>query len=147
MDLVLPLAIGAATFGALLCFWLAWNRLSDWAPATAKRRGSDYREAEQDQDRAFFGAFRNWRWTDNDGNRWTRIDVSYADDAGIEHRATIARYVHRGAIMDCYFLVWYQKANPDRASARGPLSFLLFGLLIGGVGVAALFRVMMAAAH
>lgn len=130
MDLALPLVIGAATFGSLLCFWLSWNRLSDWAPATAKRHASDYSDAEQEQDRAFFGVFRNWRWTDSDGNRRTRIDVIYADKGGAEHRATVTRYVHRGAILDAYFPVWYNKANPDRASSQGPLSFLLFGLLI-----------------
>jgi hypothetical protein len=144
MALVFPLAIGAATFLALLCFWLAWNRLSDWAPATAKRRGSDYGEAEQDQDRMAFGLMRNWRGTDSEGARRTRIDVVYADDSGAEHRATVTRYIHRGAILDGYFPVWYQKANPDRASSMGPFSFLLFGLLIG-VGVAELFRVMIAA--
>jgi len=144
MDLALPLAIGAATFGALLCFWLAWNRLSDWAPATARRRASDYGDAEQEQDRAFFGAFRNWRWTDSDGNRRTKIDVIYADESGAEHRATVTRYVHRGAILDAYFPVWYNRANPGRASSQGPLSFLLFGLLMG-VGVAELFRIMLTA--
>jgi hypothetical protein len=146
MDMALPLAIGAATFAALICFWLAWNRLSDWAPATAKRRASDYSDAEQDQDRAFFGLTRNWRWTDSDGERRTHIDVIYADESGAEHRATITRYVHRGAIMDGYFPVWYNKANPNRASSLGPVSFLLFGLLIGA-GVVQLFRVMMGAAH
>lgn len=141
MDLVFPLAIGGATFGALLCFWLAWNRLSDWAPAVAKRRGSDYGEAEQDQDRMAFGLLRNWRWTDSEGARRTKIDVIYADENGAEHRATVVRYIHRGAILDGYFPVWYRKANPDRASSLGPLSFLLFGLLIG-VSVIELFRIM-----
>jgi hypothetical protein len=146
MASVLPLAIGAATFLALICFWLAWNRLSDWRPATAKRRASDYSEAEQDQDRAMFGLMRNWRWTDSEGARRTRIDVVYADEEGSEHRATVTRYIHRGAILDAYFPVWYQKANPDRASSQGPLSFLLFGLLIG-VSVVELFRLMMTGAH
>jgi hypothetical protein len=139
MALVFPLAIGAATLLALVCFWLAWNRLSDWQPVVARRRASDYRDAEQEQDREAFGLMRNWRWTDSDGMRRTRIDVVYADTDGIEHRATVTRYVHRGAILDGYFPVWYQKANPGRASSQGPLSFLLFGLLIG-VGVVTLFH-------
>jgi hypothetical protein len=146
MALVFPLATGAATFLALLCFWLAWNRLSDWRPVVAKRRASDYSDGEQDQDRAMFGLLRNWRWTDSEGARRTKIDVVYADEEGAEHRATVTRYIHRGAILDGYFPVWYQKANPDRASSQGPLSFLLFGLLIG-VGVAELFRVTMGATH
>lgn len=143
MALVFPLAIGTATFLALLCFWLAWNRLSDWQPVVAQRRASDYRDAEQEQDREAFGLMRNWRWSDSDGMRRTRIDVVYADTDGIEHRATVTRYVHRGAILDGYFPVWYQKANPDRASSQGPLSFLLFGLLIG-VGVVTLFHSLVA---
>src|SRR4051794_17257276 len=142
MALVFPLAIGAATFLALVCFWLAWNRLSDWLPATARRRGSDYGDTEQDQDRAAFGLLRNWRWTDSEGARRTRIDVVYADSDGAEHRATVTRYIHCGAIVDAYFPVWYQKANPDRASSLGPLSFLLFGLLIG-VSVVTLFHTLM----
>ncbi len=141
MSPFLPAVIGIATFFALLCFWLAWARLSGWAPAVARRRASDYSDAEQDQDRAAFGLMRNWRWTDNDGRRRTHIDVVYQDAAGTERRASITRYIQRGSILDGYFPIWYEKANPDRASSIGPFSFLLLGLAIGVV-VIELFRVM-----
>jgi hypothetical protein len=146
MSLYLPLAIGAATFFSLFCFWLAWTRLSDWAPVTARRRGSDYGEAEQDQDRAWPRIAQNWDWTDVDGARRTEIEVMFEDKSGTRRYATITRYIHRGNVIDGWFPVWYLKADPNRTSGNGPFSFTLMGL-IGVAATVMMFHLMTAAPH
>jgi hypothetical protein len=134
MASLLPLAIGAAVFAMLFFFWMAWWRVSDWRPAVATLRWSDYGDQEQADDRAPFGLARHWSWSDSD--RRTDMEVVYRDASGTERHANIVRYIRRGSILDQAFPIWYLKAKPDKASPTGPLPFLFFGLMSGAAAFA-----------
>ena len=139
---LLIIAAPALMLAMLWCLWRAARLFFSWNPAAAHVRNSGYSELEQ-QDDYWHGdnrlaTMRGWDWRDGEGSRSIEDEVTFDDADGNMRRAAIRRQVARGRRPDGIITIWYDPADPARATAFGPGSWALMALLCAG-GLASLF--------
>jgi hypothetical protein len=117
--------------GILYCAYRAVTLFTAWRPAAAVVWSSDYTEDQQRDDFWGFGFRRGWRLTDGDNSRLIEETVHYQDEDGERHAAEVKRYVRRGWRPDGAHVIWYDRANPDSATAIGPGHWLFIALALG----------------
>lgn len=130
--------------GLLYCLYRAATLFAAWRPAAAVVWGSDYTDAERRDDFWGFGLLRGWRITDGDHQRLIEETVHYQDADGERHVAEVKRYVRAGWRPSNAHIVWYDTADPDRATALGPGHWLLSA---AGLAVALVMLVTTATQH
>jgi hypothetical protein len=126
-------ATPALVLAILYCVYRAVTLLTTWRPAAAVVWGSDYTETEQADDFWGFGFQRGWRLTDSDESRLIEETVHYQDEDGERRVASVNRYVRRGWQPDGAHVIWYDTADPNRATAFGPGYWLITAIALGVV--------------
>lgn len=119
----------------LYCGWRGLSLLARWRPAAATVWRGDYGELEQLEDfwlKSDRATSRGWSPFDGEDRREIEEIVSFEDEAGTRHRAPIRRQVARGCRPDSVYIIWYDPADPRKATARGPWSWLGGALLAAG---------------
>ncbi|HEX4693138.1 DUF3592 domain-containing protein [Sphingomonas sp.] len=137
-------ATPALMLGLLYCLYRAATLFAAWRPAAAVVWGSDYTDAERRDDFWGFGTLRGWRITDGDHQRLIEETVHYQDADGEAHVTEVKRYVRAGWRPSGAHIVWYDTADPDRATALGPGYWLLSA---GGLAVALVMLISTAMQH
>jgi hypothetical protein len=133
----------AALLGwATMVFGLWWVAvmLAGWQSAAATVTKSDYTDTDQWQDRWAHGNYRlmsgNSGLLDDEDSRLVHEDIAYTPADGRERHAMVTRRVARarwrGGPAGAY-VVWYDQANPDRVTPRGPFYWLWVAAVGGGV--------------
>ena len=65
-------------------------------------------------------------------HRETNEIVTFEDQEGRRHRANIRRQVQQGWKPDSVYTIWYDPADPHRATVNGPGSWALGALVAAG---------------
>jgi len=128
---LITFAAPALMLGVLYCLYRAATLLAAWKPAAAVVWATDYSDAERRDDFWGMGAVRGWRMTDGDHQRLIEETVHYQDDDGERHVAAVKRYVRAGWRPDGVHRIWYDSADPDRATAFGPSYWLMIAVALG----------------
>lgn len=116
----------------LYCGWRAGRLLLNWRPATATVWRGDYGELDQWEDfwiKPDHLTTRGWSIADAAEHRETNEVVAFHDQEGRRHRANVRRQVQQGWKPDGVYTIWYDPADPTRATAYGPGSWLVSALL------------------
>ncbi|NKJ43219.1 MULTISPECIES: DUF3592 domain-containing protein [unclassified Novosphingobium] len=117
----------------VFCVWQALRLLGTWQPAPAMVWRSDYTEGQQSEDFWSFGmtmfTSRGWNWRDGDDTRYIEDEIRFRDSDGIERRALVHRWVHRGWKPSGAYTVWYDPADPTRATVLGPFTWGAWAVL------------------
>jgi len=119
----------------LYCGWRAGRLLAVWKPATATVWRGTYSELDQLEDfwiKADWLTSQGWSAFEGEEQRETHEVVMFEDSAGVRHRAHVSRLVQQGWKPDSIYTIWYDPADPTRATAYGPGSWLLGAALAGG---------------
>ena len=139
---LLIVAAPALMLAMLWCLWRAGLLLLVWAPAVAHVWTSGYGALEQQDDYWHRGndiaTLRGSDWRDGEDSRSIEDEVVFEDRDGNKCRAMVRRNVARGWRPDGIFTIWYDPADPARATAFGPGSWALMALLCAA-GLAGLF--------
>lgn len=135
-------AAPALMLGVLYCVYRAVTLFAAWRPAAATVWSTDYTEAEQRDDFWGLGMLRGWRITDGRDQRLIEETVHYQDEDGERHSADIKRYVRAGWRPSGAHTIWYDSADPDKATAFGPGYWLLNAFALAFM-LAMLFNVAM----
>lgn len=122
---LITFAAPALTLGMLYCLYRAVTLFTAWKPAAAVVWASDYTDAERRDDFWGFGTLRGWRITDGKRQRLIEETVHYQDEDGERHVAEIKRYVRAGWRAPGVHTIWYDSADPGRATGLGPGYWLL----------------------
>ncbi|MES2097737.1 MAG: hypothetical protein V4459_13340 [Pseudomonadota bacterium] len=124
-------AAPALMLGILYCLYRAVTLFAAWRPAAALVWSTDYSDAQQSDDRWGLGLKRGWRLTDGNNSRLVEETVHYQDENGERRVAEVKRYVRRGWRPDGAHIIWYDTADPDKATAIGPGHWLLIAFALG----------------
>ncbi len=131
----------------VLAAWRVMRMLSGWQPTVADVWKSDYTESDQWQDRWSLGndmlTTRGFNWRDGEDERLITDEIVYTTSNGQQHRALVERQVWRGRRPDSVYTVWYDEADPDRVTPRGPGYWALVALAGAAVMVAAIYNLAM----
>ncbi len=119
--------------GIFYCMYRTAILFAAWRPAAAVVWSTDYSEAQQSDDLWGFGFRRGWRLGDSRNGRLIEETVHYQDADGERHVAEVKRYVRAGWRPSGTHVIWYDTADPDKATAFGPFYWLTSGF---GLGVA-----------
>ncbi|MDB5681463.1 MAG: hypothetical protein JWO16_1268 [Sphingomonas bacterium] len=130
---LITFAAPALMLGVLYCLYRAVTLFAAWRPAAAVVWATDYTDAERRDDFWGFGTLRGWRITDGDKQRLIEETVHYEDEDGERHVAEVKRYVHAGWRPDGVHTIWYDSADPDRATAFGPGYWLMIAVALAFV--------------
>lgn len=118
----------------VFCLWQALRLLGTWQPAPAMVWRSDYSEGQQSEDFWSFGmtmfTSRGWNWRDGEDTRYIEDEIRFRDRDGIERRALVHRWVHRGWKPAGAYTVWYDPADPSRATVLGPFTWAAWAVLL-----------------
>ncbi|MBV9748918.1 MAG: hypothetical protein JO157_08890 [Acetobacteraceae bacterium] len=115
----------------LLCVWRAVALFAARRPAVAQVTHSDYTQAQRDRD---FGVWVGPYHNETPGWRRTGETIVYEDAAGAQHHAQVTRYLSRARQPDAVYMVWYDPADPDRFTHRGPFHWLAAAVLLAMAG-------------
>ncbi len=139
---LLIIAAPALMLAMLWCLWRAGQLLLVWSPAVAHVWTSGYSELEQQDDYWHrdnsLASLRGFDWRDGEDSRSIEDEVVFEDREGNKCRATVSRRVARGWRPDGILTIWYDPADPARATAFGPGTWALMALLCAA-GLASLF--------
>ncbi|MEO0030726.1 MAG: hypothetical protein RIS94_484 [Pseudomonadota bacterium] len=122
-DLLLVAMLAAWLF-FVFCVWQAIRLFGGWKPASAQVWRSDYTEDQQNEDRWCLGftsfTSRGWNWRDGEDSRLIEDEIVFTTDQGREVRTLVQRRVDRGWRPSGVYTVWYDPADPRRATVLGP---------------------------
>jgi hypothetical protein len=116
----------------LYCGWRATRLLLGWRPAAATVWRGDCGELDQLEDfwiKSDMLTTRGWSPFDGEGQREIEEIVTFEDSEGTSHRAPVRRHVQQGWRPDSVYTIWYDPADPRRATAFGPGSWAVGALL------------------
>ncbi|MBS0478590.1 MAG: DUF3592 domain-containing protein [Proteobacteria bacterium] len=128
---IITFAAPALMLGMLYCLYRAVTLFAAWKPAAAVVWATDYTDAERRDDFGGLGTLRGWRITDGRDQRLIEETVHYEDEDGERHTAEVKRYVRAGWRPDGAHTIWYDSADPSRATAFGPGYWLLSAAALG----------------
>ena len=114
------LAAPLLTLVALYCLWRAGRLATAWRPAAATVWRGDYGELEQLEDfwiKSDWLTSRGWNAREGEEQREVAELVIFEDAKGKRHRATVRRQVQQGWRPDSVYTIWYDPADPTRATA------------------------------
>ncbi len=145
IDIVMVWA-GGLVLGMFWCLYRFVTLMQGWHVAVAVVWKSGYSDLERFDDMAHLGStlgtLRGWNIRDEEGMRWTEDEVVFTTAEGQKVHAMVGRQVARSRRSDSVFRVWYNRANPQALTVRGPGQWLftalfqfalLFGLFFWGV--------------
>lgn len=129
----LMLAALVAWLAFVVCVLRALRLFAGWMPAAATVWRSDYTENQQSDDFWSMGmtlfSLRGWNWRDGDDTRYIEDEIRFHDQDGVERRTIVHRWVHRGWQPSGVYTVWYDAADPEKATVLGPFTWALWAAL------------------
>jgi hypothetical protein len=75
------------------------------------------------------GTIRGWNWRDGEGKRWIEDEIVFETAEGRCQCAVVGRQVTRSWKPSSVFRVWYDRNDPARVTAYGPVYWSLMALL------------------